>query len=77
LIIEGRGDIMKIRKVDLLILIIPVLIMLLLYPVLPHKIPMQFKLNGSVSWYLDKRYSFLLGLLPFVIYEYYKSKRKR
>ena len=64
----------KFNKKDLLILLIPVIIMILLIPVLPDKIPMQFSSNGSVNWYMDKRLSFLIGLLPFIIYKSYKSK---
>jgi hypothetical protein len=67
---------MKLKKLDLLVLIIPILIILLLFPILPDKIPMQFRLNGSVGWYLDKRYSFLIGFLPIVILKYYQYKHK-
>ena len=65
---------MKFSKKDLLILIIPVIIMILLIPVLPDKIPMQWSLNGEVNWYLDKKLSFLIGMVPFVIYKLWKSK---
>lgn len=65
---------MKLNKKDILILVIPVVIMILLIPVLPDKIPMQWDFNGNVNWYLDKKLSFLLGLFPFVIYKLYKIK---
>ncbi len=68
---------MKINKKDLLILLVPMLIMILLIPVLPDKIPMQFSSNGSVNWYLDKRLSFLIGLLPFIIYKLTQAKHSR
>lgn len=65
---------MKLTKKDILILVIPVIIMLLLLPVLPDKLPMQWNLNGDVNWYLDKKLSFLIGFLPFIIYKVYKIK---
>lgn len=52
--------------VDILILIIPVIIMFLLMPILPDKISIH---RGLTNRYIDKKYSFLLGLLPFVIYK--------
>lgn len=68
---------MKLNKKDLLVLIVPLLVMILLIPLLPNKIPMQWKFDGSVGWYLDKKFSFVLGLLPFFIYKSYKSKYKK
>jgi uncharacterized membrane protein len=65
---------MKLSKNDWLVLVIPVVIAILLIPVLPDKIPMQFDTHGNVNWYLDKKFSFLIGLLPFVIYKSYKIK---
>lgn len=61
---------------EVLILLVPVLIMILLIPVLPDKIPMQFGADGSVNWYLDKRLSFLIGLLPYVVYKSYRIKHR-
>jgi uncharacterized membrane protein len=68
---------MKFNKKDLLILIIPVIIMILLIPVLPDKIPMQWNLKGGVNWYLDKKFSFIIGIFPFIIYESYKVKHSQ
>lgn len=68
---------MKFDKKDILIIIIPVIIIILLIPVLPAKIPMQWKLNGSVGWYLDKRFSFIIGIIPFIIYKSYKIKHNQ
>ncbi|MDD2371277.1 MAG: DUF1648 domain-containing protein [Firmicutes bacterium] len=68
---------MKISRKDLLILIVPVVIMLLLLPVLPDRIPMQWNAQGGVNWYLDKRLSFLLGLIPFIIYKLWQNKYKK
>jgi uncharacterized membrane protein len=67
---------MKLSKSELLILIIPVIVAILLIPVLPDKIPMQFDLYGNVNWYLDKKFSFVIGLLPFVIYKSYRKKHR-
>jgi uncharacterized membrane protein len=65
---------MKFTKKDILILVIPVVIMILLIPVLPDKIPMQWNQNGDVNWYLDKKFSFLLGLIPYIVYKSYVLK---
>ena len=59
---------MKLTKKGILILVIPLVLMLLLLPVLPDKIPMQWNTNGDVNWYLDKNYSFIIGLCPFMLY---------
>jgi len=70
---EGAsGYKMKFNKKDLLILVIPVFIVILLIPVLPDKIPMQFDFNGNVHWYLYKQLYFIIGLIPFIIYKSYK-----
>lgn len=65
---------MKLTKKDILILVIPVVVMLILLPILPDKLPMQWNINGDVNWYLDKNFSFLLGFLPFIIYKLYIIK---
>lgn len=65
---------MKINKRDLIILIVPVIIMVVLIPILPDKIPMQWNSSGEVNWYLDKKLSFLLGLFPFVLYKLIQRK---
>lgn len=66
---------MKAYERDVLILVIPVIVMILLIPVLPNKIPMQFDTNGNASWYLDKKLSFLIGFTPFILYKLYRLKR--
>lgn len=66
---------MKINKgilTDILILVVPVIIMLMLIPVLPEKISIH---RGLTNTYIDKKYSFLLGLLPFAIYKMKYSKK--
>jgi hypothetical protein len=52
--------------IDLLILIVPVLIIILLMPVLPEKISIH---RGIVNRYIDKKYAFILGFIPFIIYK--------
>lgn len=64
---------MKMSKKNLLVLIIPLIIALILYPILPDKIPRQFRLDGSVA-YMHKGFIFILALLPYVVY---KSRKQR
>lgn len=66
---------MKFKKsilADILILIIPVIIMLLLMPILPDKISIH---KGLTNRYIDKKYSLLLGLLPYIIYKLKYAKK--
>ncbi|MBD7912345.1 MULTISPECIES: DUF1648 domain-containing protein [Clostridium] len=66
---------MKFNKKDILILVIPIIIIIISTPFLPDQIPMQWNYNGDVNWYLNKRLSFLLGFIPFIVYKSYKAKR--
>ena len=59
--------------VDILILAVPIVIIILLMPILPDKISIHRGLNNT---YIDKKYSFLLGLLPFAIYKLKYSRRQ-
>ena len=54
--------------IDVLILIVPIVIMFLLMPILPDKISIHRGLNGARR-YIDKKYSFVLGVIPFLIYK--------
>ncbi|HHV45785.1 MAG TPA: DUF1648 domain-containing protein [Tissierellia bacterium] len=65
---------MKMNKKELMILIVPILIALILYPILPDMIPRQIRLDGSVA-YMHKGFIFLLALLPFVVYKYRRPRR--
>lgn len=65
---------MKMNKKELKILIVPILIALILYPILPDMIPRQIRLDGSVA-YMHKGFIFLLALLPFVVYKYRRPRR--
>lgn len=66
---------MKLQKKDLIFLIVPLIIVGIIYPFLPEKIPRQFRLDGSVA-YMAKEFVFLLGILPFVVYRQYQGKKK-
>lgn len=61
---------------DILILIIPVLIFIIAYPFLPVMIPRQISFGGKIS-YMHKGYLLLVALLPFLIYKYYKARKRR
>ena len=66
---------MKLNRKDKLIILIPLIIVAIMYPILPDKIPRQFKLDGSVS-YMAKEFIFIIGLVPFAIYKSRQSKKK-
>lgn len=51
---------------DILILIMPVIIIFLLEPILPDKISIHRGINNV---FIDKKYAFILGILPFIIYK--------
>lgn len=59
--------------IDMLILLIPLVIMFLLKPVLPDKVPIRWNLNGACG-FIDKKYSLVLGIIPFALYEIVKFK---
>jgi len=72
---------MKIGKrliIDLLILIIPLVIMILLTHVLHEKVPIQWSFRGTGKFvavrFIDRNYAFLMGLIPFVLYQLIKFK---
>lgn len=70
---------MKFKKsiiIDILILVVPLAVMFLLKPVLPDKVPIRWNLEGACG-FIDKKYSFVLGLIPFVLYELIKIKYRR
>lgn len=65
---------MKLSKIDILILVIPVIIMILLTPVLPDKVPIHWDIRGVANSFVDKKYAFALGAMPFVIYKLIRLK---
>ncbi len=70
---------MKIDKkdilIDSLILIVPMLILILLMPILPESILIHRGLTGDT--YIDKKFAFVLGVLPLLIYMEYKAKHTK
>lgn len=65
---------MKFKIIDILILVVPLIIMILLTPVLPARVPVHWNISGVANGFIDKRYSFALGLIPFALYELLKLK---
>ncbi|HEY8350072.1 MAG TPA: DUF1648 domain-containing protein [Clostridiales bacterium] len=68
---------MKFRKsiiIDLLILLVPLIAMIITTPYLPEKVPIQWGFSGEVTRTVDRGYAFLLGLIPFVLYELFKFR---
>jgi uncharacterized membrane protein len=73
---------MKFNKrifIGILILVIPLIIMLLLTPILPEKVPIQWTFSGNAnkfvpSRFIDRKYAFLLGIIPFALYQLIKYK---
>jgi uncharacterized membrane protein len=61
-------------KKDFLILIVPFIILGVAYPFLPDQIPRQFRLDGSVA-YISKEFIFILGFMPYLIYNSIRRKR--
>lgn len=57
-----------------LIFAVPVIIILVLTPLFPERIPMQFNMKGEVNWYLDRQFAWVLGFLPGIVY--FGQKRK-
>ena len=59
--------------IDILILLIPLLIMFMLKPILPDKVPIRWNMNGACG-FIDKKYSIALGTIPFVLYKALRIK---
>lgn len=59
--------------IDLLILVAPIIIIFLLMPILPDKISIHRSFTGGRT-YIDKKYAFVLGFLPFLIKLKYDRK---
>ena len=66
---------MNLNKKDMLIILIPLIVVAVIYPILPDKIPRQIKLDGLVS-YMAKEFIFIIGLIPFAVYKSRESKKK-
>jgi len=61
---------------SLLILIIPFIILAVIYPFLPARIPRQFSLTGKPKTYMAKEFIFLFGIVPFLVYSSYRNKKQ-
>ena len=68
---------MRMGKIGLVILLVPVVAAVVLFPFLPSKIPVQFNLSGEVSRYASKYFIFLFALIPYLIYLSIKRKMGR
>lgn len=66
---------MKFTKKDLIILLVPVVIMILITPFLPNKVPIHYDTPTHADGYLDRHFAFIIGLVPFIIYKIYEFKR--
>ena len=64
------------KSKEWLILIIPIVVigLIMLLPVIPKMIPIQFNAKGEVNGYLPKHIFPILGIIPFLIYYKYKKK---
>lgn len=61
------------KKLDVVLLIVPFLILGILYLFLPDQIPRQFRIDGSIA-YMAKEFVFIAGFIPYIIF---KSLGKR
>lgn len=64
------------KKKDLIILIIPFVIIAIIYPFLPARIPRQFHFGGQPTSFMAKEFIFIIGIIPFMIYKRYQNKRR-
>lgn len=67
---------MKFNKIDLLVILIPLIIVAAIYPTLPAMIPRKFSFTGHPTAYMHKEFLFLIAFLPYVVFKSYQSKRK-
>ena len=67
---------MKFTKIDLLVILIPLVIVAVIYPTLPAVIPRQFGFSGKPTSYMNKEFLFLIAFLPYIIFKSYQTKRR-
>lgn len=65
------------KNISILVLVVPFLILLLIYPFLPEKIPSRYHLNGEPPSYMAKEFIFLTGFLPYFVYRKYLSRKSK
>ncbi len=67
---------MKFDKLGIIILILPFIAAVVALFFLPDNIPLQFSITGQVNRYGSKYYLLLFALVPFILYQANKNKRK-
>lgn len=67
---------MKLDRIGILILVLPVFAAVVSLFFLPDNIPLQFGISGEVNRYGSKYFLLLIALVPFIIYQANKNKRK-
>lgn len=67
-------NIRKFLKIDVLLLVIPLLAALIVYPFLPAHLPKLMYFFGRLTAYTSKEFIFFFALLPYVIYKAYIKK---
>lgn len=67
---------MKFDKLGIIFLILPLIAAVVALFFLPDNIPLQFSITGQVNRYGSKYTLLLFALIPFVIYQVNKNKRK-
>ncbi|MCL2461201.1 MAG: hypothetical protein FWF44_00920 [Defluviitaleaceae bacterium] len=60
-----------------LVLAVPVVVLLALTPLMPEAvtIPVHMGFGGVSTLTMDRKFVFLLGIIPFIIYVLYKIRR--
>jgi asparagine N-glycosylation enzyme membrane subunit Stt3 len=61
--------------ITLTVLIVPFIILGILYPILPARIPTGHHLFGND--YIAKEFVFIFGIIPFLIYLKYRKKENK
>jgi len=64
-----------VKRMDIIILVVPFIILGIAYPFLPEQIPRQFRIDGSIA-YMAKEFVFIAGFLPYIIYKSLNKRRK-
>lgn len=65
----------KLRTSEFLLIIVPLLVSVVLYPFLPSTVPRHFGINGEVS-YISKDFIFIFSFVPFLAYKLHKYKER-
>lgn len=68
-------EVVNVKRMDIIILVVPFIILGIAYPFLPEQIPRQFRIDGSIA-YMAKEFVFIAGFLPYIIYKSLNKRRK-